>query len=338
MFTDLHITDVQKFVSDWNIDVAALSVTVLLLMIWIFKKLFVKDKSTNSGVTNEIFSQIIKSYELNIKLLEEKLSHSLSPEAKYKLDNELINAKQELEKKSEEVARLQKTTDDIKPNEKILIKAKEILDADGIDKAIEYLQSSKAKAKKSMADELMIEQAKQFQLEAELLIVQNRYDEAKVAYEEMLEYDRSGDRLFEVAFFLQEQNDFKDAKKYYTKALEIRRELAKTNPSVYTPDVAMILNNLALLEKAENHNEKARTYYTEVLEMYRALATTNPDAFEIVYAKSLIMGVDLLGQDKVALDEAKKILSKERHKDVYEAQKFLGIANSLRGVDSHKAT
>ncbi|MBD3794567.1 MAG: hypothetical protein IE878_04890 [Epsilonproteobacteria bacterium] len=59
---------------------------------------------------------------------------------------------------------------------------------------------------------------------------------------------------------MQEQNDFKDAKKYYTEALEIRRALAKTNP----------------------------------------------DAFKIDYTRTLIMGVDLFGEDRGNLQEAKR--------------------------------
>jgi len=281
------------------------------------------------GITTETLKDIIEPYKLHINLLEEKLSHALPIEEKFKLENELAKAKQEFEKKSEEVARLQKTIDDIQPNEKILSKVKKILDTDGVDEAIEYLQSSEVIAKNSMVDELMIEQAKQFQLKAELLIVQNRYDEAKTAYEDMLKYDRSADRLFNVAEFLQEQNDFKDAKKYYTEALKIGRELAKTNLSVYNPDVAMTLNNLAILERAENHNDKARAYFTEALEIYRALAKTNPDAFEIDYAHILIMGVDLFGQNRKNLEEAKKILSNERYQNIYRTKKLLDKANSL---------
>ncbi|TQV61774.1 MAG: tetratricopeptide repeat protein [Sulfurovum sp.] len=288
----------------------------------------ISNSNVTVGITTETLKDIIEPYKLSIELLKEKLSNSL-PLDELKLENELAKAKQELEKKSEEVARLQKTIDDIKPNEKILSKAKEILTTQGVDEAIAYLQSSEARAKKSMVDGLMMEQAKQFQLEAQLLITQDKYDEAKVAYEQMLTYDRSHDRLFEVAHFLQKQNDFKGAKKYYTEALKIRRALAKTNPSVYTPDVAMTLNNLAILERAENHNDKARGYYNEALEKYRDLAKTNPNAFEIDYARTLIIGVYLLREDRGALEEAKKILLKERYKNIYEAQKFLNIANSL---------
>jgi hypothetical protein len=427
----------------------------------------ISNSNLTFGITTETLKDIIESYKLSIELLKEKLSHALPLEEKIKLENQLIWAEKELKKKIEEVARLQKTIDDIKPNEKILSKAKEILTTNGVDEAIKYLQSSEARAKKSMVDELMMEQANQFQLEAQLLIVQNRYDEGKKAYKEMLRYDRSHDRLFEVATFLQEQNNFKDAKRYYTEALKLYRDLATKNPDVYNPDIAMILNNLAVLESDENHNKEARAYYTEALdsyielakpkpsvykpfiantlnnlallekdekhnkeareyytealeirielatknpdvytpdvattlnnlanlesdenhnekargyytealdkyralaktnldvykpfiantlnnlavlesdenhndkargyynealEKYRDLAKTNPNAFEIDYARTLIIGVYLLREDRGALEEAKKILLKERYKNIYEAQKLLDIANSL---------
>jgi len=421
------------------------------------------DNSVHHGITDKTLNKIITRYEKDIADLEAKLSHSLLPEEKFKLQNELAKAKQEFEKKSEEVARLQKTIDDIQPNEKILTKAKEILDTQGVDEAIEYLQSSEVRAKKSMVDELMIEQAKQSQLEAQLLIVQNRYYEAKTAYEDMLKYDRSGENLFEIAVFLKKQNYFKNAKRYYTEALELYRalaktnpdvdkpdvatilnnlanlekaennkikakeyylealekyqelskinpitytyhvviilnnlahleyngkdnkqartylvealekcrtnssvympnialilnnlanleadenynekareyytealdtyrELAKTNPSVYKSDVAMTLNNLAILERDENHNEQARTYYIESLDIIRALAKTNPDAYEINYANSLLTEVYLFNENRENLDEARKILSQERHKNIYRTQKLFDFANSL---------
>jgi len=43
----------------------------------------------------------------------------------------------------------------------------------------------------------------------------------------------------------------------------------------------------------------------------------------------LIMGVYLFGQDRKNLQIAKEILSKKIYKNIYEAQKFLDIANSL---------
>jgi tetratricopeptide (TPR) repeat protein len=281
----------------------------------------ISNSNLTFGITTETLKDIIEPYKLSLELLKEKLSHALPLEEKIKLENQLIWAEKELEKKIEEVARLQKTIDDIKPNEKILSKAKEILTTNGVDEAIAYLQSSEARAKKSMVDELMIEQAKQFQFEAQLLIVQNRYYEAKVAYEQILRYDRSHDRLFEVALFLQEKNDFKDAKRYYTEALKIYRDLATKNPDVYNPFVATTLNNLAVLERDENHNDKAREYHTEALEIRRALANTNPDVYKPDVAMTL-NNLAVLERDENHNDKAR-----EYHTEALEIRRALATTN-----------
>ena len=42
-------------------------------------------------------------------------------------------------------------------------------------------------------------------------------------------------------------NDFKQAQAYFEEALEIYRELAKQNPEVYKPYVALTLNNSGIL-------------------------------------------------------------------------------------------
>lgn len=162
-------------------------------------------------------------------------------EEKIALDSQLQRVKEELKRKHEEIALLQKTINDIQPNEKILIKAKELLDNSGIDAAIRYLQSPEATKKQHRVDAQMIEQAKKFQFEAQLLTTRDRYDEAALAYEQMLRYDRSHERLFEAARFLQKQNAFQKAARYYEEALTLRRALAKTNPGAYSISLARTL-------------------------------------------------------------------------------------------------
>jgi tetratricopeptide (TPR) repeat protein len=65
----------------------------------------------------------------------------------------------------------------------------------------------------------------------------------------------------------------------YGEALQIRRDLAAENPRTYLPGVAMTLNNLAILQQAQNHLEVAAGSYGEALQTYRNLAAENPRTY-----------------------------------------------------------
>ncbi|MGB3918960.1 MAG: tetratricopeptide repeat protein, partial [Thiothrix litoralis] len=68
-----------------------------------------------------------------------------------------------------------------------------------------------------------------------------------------------------------------EAETLYRELLTIHRELAKANPALYLPDVAMTLNNLGLLVAADSQRRKeAETLYREALSSYRELAKANP--------------------------------------------------------------
>ncbi|MCP4123653.1 MAG: tetratricopeptide repeat protein, partial [Bacteroidetes bacterium] len=75
------------------------------------------------------------------------------------------------------------------------------------------------------------------------------------------------------------KNEFPQALEKYEEALKIYRELAKENPRTYLPDVAMTLNNLAVLQKAKNEFPQALEKYEEALKIYRELAKENPRTY-----------------------------------------------------------
>jgi len=331
-----------------------------------------RDKVTHNhynGITDETLQRILKSYEDTIDLLKEKLERTLSVEARDELIQKLTISQNELETKTQELAQLQTTFDQIKPNDTIRLKAKEILESQGVTQAIDYLQSIEAKEEQNRVDKGMKEQAQIFQLEAQLLKVENRYHEAKTAYKSMIRYDRSFDALFEYAYFFQSQNEFREATKRYEEALEhtttypqrattlnnlavlykaqnknkealeaysealtLRRDLAKTNPDVYRPYVATTLNDLAVLYSDENKNKEALEAYSEALTLYRDLAKTNPDVYGVDYAQMLIMGVHYFDRDKQELEEARRILSDERYRDLHRARKLLEFLDSLKDM------
>jgi tetratricopeptide (TPR) repeat protein len=73
----------------------------------------------------------------------------------------------------------------------------------------------------------------------------------------------------------------------YQEALGIRRRLAAANPETYAPDVAMTLNNFAVLYKKTQRSLESEAMYQEALEIYRRLAAANPEAYEPNVASTL---------------------------------------------------
>ncbi len=270
----------------------------------------------NNDIIDKTLNRIIDGYEQTVNDLKAQLQKAPSPQKQLELYQKLEQAQNELQIKTQEILKLQETLKSIQPDEEIATRAKEIFETKGIEQAIEYLSGVEFDKQKDLADKYMQNTAKALKVKAEFLVIQNRYDEAKEAYEKMTQYDRSFDALFEYAVFLQEQNYFQEAIKGYKNLLDL--ELTQANR-------ALTLNNLANLYSDQNQNQEALKAYQEALKLYRDLAQANPMAYEIDYAKMLIMGVDLFKQDKKGLQEAKKILEQERYKDVYQAQRWLQV-------------
>jgi tetratricopeptide (TPR) repeat protein len=83
-------------------------------------------------------------------------------------------------------------------------------------------------------------------------------------------------------------NEHNHALANYEEALGIYRELALENPRAYKPDVAMTLNNLALLQQAMNEHNHALANYEEALQIRRELAEENPRAYKPDVAMTLV--------------------------------------------------
>ncbi len=114
------------------------------------------------------------------------------------------------------------------------------------------------------------------------------YDEAvDTAREIRYDDEKMAELLFEYARLLQDFNHMKDAADLYTEALEICRRLAAASPEAYEPDVAITLNNLAILQKNLQRYTEAEANYTEALEIRRRLAAASPEAYEPAVAMTL---------------------------------------------------
>ena len=56
-------------------------------------------------------------------------------------------------------------------------------------------------------------------------------------------------------------------------------ELAQKEPETYLAYVAATLNNLGILDRAQNRPEEARKAFEEALNIYKSLAKQDPDQF-----------------------------------------------------------
>ena len=72
--------------------------------------------------------------------------------------------------------------------------------------------------------------------------------------------------------------------------LEIQRELAQKEPKIYSPYIAATLNNLGILNRAQNRPEETRKAFEEALKIYEAFAKQDPDQFSplIQWMKKLL--------------------------------------------------
>jgi hypothetical protein len=68
------------------------------------------------------------------------------------------------------------------------------------------------------------------------------------------------------------------AEQTYQEALLIRRAEARANPDAYLPDLAMTLNNLAILHSHTHRPEESLPLHKDALDIRQRLASVNPEA------------------------------------------------------------
>ena len=117
--------------------------------------------------------------------------------------------------------------------------------------------------------------------------IQFSFGEARGFYERLIELTPTIEHHFKYAYLLQSLNDFEKAINLYEMVLKELRGLAKQNPEVYKPYVALTLNNSGILLYDTNDLKQAQTYFEEALEIYRELAKQNPEAYKPHMATTL---------------------------------------------------
>ena len=99
--------------------------------------------------------------------------------------------------------------------------------------------------------------------------------------------------LNNLAILLEDIGDYAGARADYEEALKTYRELARKQPDVYLPDVAMTLNNLGVLLQKIGDYAGARADYEEALKIYRELARKQPDVY-LPYVAGTLNNLGLL--------------------------------------------
>ena len=83
------------------------------------------------------------------------------------------------------------------------------------------------------------------------------------------------------------------------------RRLARDNSNAFTPYVAHISNNLAILLNETSRSEEAEAFYREALDGYRRLAQDNPDVFA-PYAADICYNFGEFERDRGDMNAAKE--------------------------------
>ncbi|MDR0829302.1 MAG: tetratricopeptide repeat protein, partial [Prevotellaceae bacterium] len=132
-----------------------------------------------------------------------------------------------------------------------------------IDKALETLNDAKLN---EQAEKL----ADEYILKARLLIIKNDYANAEKYFTRAVEIFPSFSKHLTVANYFHEQRNYPQAETYYQQCLE----KAETEY-----EKGRTLNNLAILHYNTNALSQAENEYNEALEIRRTLANTNPAAY-----------------------------------------------------------
>ena len=189
------------------------------------------------------------------------------------------------------------------------------------------------KLKNSISEE---ERLKEFSSEVEIVketekILHLKGIDEELSYLESIDFDKDIEKAGVLISFAKEYKDtnrLKKAETSYNEALKLIRGLVKEKPISYNKFIATILSNLALLYNTDNRIEDAEEAYNETLNLYVNLVENNPSAYGILYADTLVMGVDKLNQPIENLNEAENILSK--FGDVHKTKVLLGIIDELK--------
>lgn len=267
----------------------------LMLIVGVYA--YMQSRAINSNIElDEVLNSITK---IEHRLVYEKLSE----EEVYTLSEHLKELEQ-LKKDKEETLKwfgMLKTS--------IAQKAKYMYDRQGVEEALEVLESDASKSE----DEVY---AKKNMLRAKLYIEKSDFHHAKEAYEKAVAIDASYINLYDYALFLGTQNALQKAKeKYeqllgyglsdahranvlnrlgilyrklkdydkaeivYKKALALRTGLAEKNSKSFSEDLAWTYNNMGVLYQESNQTDKSEKALQRAYVLRQELAKEDPKKY-----------------------------------------------------------
>ncbi len=167
------------------------------------------------------------------------------------------------------------------------VQARAVLDADSITQEQDALltEQQRLQEKQAAITAQLDDKANEWLLKAHLTAIDYSLGDQRIAqtssyFEKALKSGRTPDRLFTYAYFLQRNNQYLAAETLYSEVLSSYRQLAKDNPAVYLPHVAITLNNLGILVVADcKRREESEAFFTEALTLRRQLAKANPAVY-----------------------------------------------------------
>ena len=176
-----------------------------------------------------------------------------------------------------------------------------------VDRALVALSDEKLrelskapKEKKVEAEKTTKEAIQAWLLKGQLLTVQFRFDDAEKAYQGAIETSpESFEANFAFAWFSQQLNHYDKAKSAYGRSLELARRNQDDG------EIAMTLNNLAMLDGDQNRPGAARKGFEEALKIRRELVQKNPDAYLPDLAVTL-NNLAILDRAQNRVEEARK--------------------------------
>ncbi len=215
--------------------------------------------------------------EVSRALTKLRRTNSATAEAMARLENERDQARKQVD----EFARLLAQT---KPGEtgKVYNQALTLFLDGKPDQALELLSEARLQKDAVSAIEKAKQNAKEWQLRAQILVTKFDFAGASKAYEKVTEIlPGDGDVWFQYGIFHQNQNKRTEARQGLEHALSLYRL------KVAQDRVAMVQNHLGKLHIEENRNAEALTAFGEALKIYIRLAKKNPGPYYSDVAQSL---------------------------------------------------
>src|SRR5690606_27406556 len=108
----------------------------------------------------------------------------------------------------------------------------------------------------------------------------------------------------------------------------IFEKLTEKNKETFLPNVAMVLNNLGLLQANKNKFDKAENSYKRALEIYEQLAAKNPAAYLVELARIKILHA-LIYKDHIILRENSIFFAEEAIKEASPFVETVPLAQQI---------